>query len=70
MAADDSHPARAPLQPRSWLRAFVGFYRPQPASQLDLDPVARFLYSARAGRFGCAYIAGLALGAIVPAFRL
>jgi len=48
MAAHDSHPARAPLRPRLWLRAFVGFYRPQPASQLDLDPIARFLYSARA----------------------
>ena len=37
MAAHDSHPARAPLRPRLWLRAFVGFYRPQPASQRDLD---------------------------------
>ena len=48
MAAHDSHSARAPLQPRLWLRAFTGFYRPQPSSQLDLDPIARFLYSARA----------------------
>jgi 1,4-dihydroxy-2-naphthoate polyprenyltransferase len=48
MAAHDSHPVRAPMQPRLWLQAFVGFYRPQPTSQLDLDPIARFLYSARA----------------------
>lgn len=39
--------AHAPLQPRLWLRAFVGFYRPQAGGLEVLDPVARFLYSAR-----------------------
>jgi 1,4-dihydroxy-2-naphthoate octaprenyltransferase len=48
MAVSNSRPPHAPLQPRLWLRAFVGFYRPEPGSQLDLDPVARFLYAARA----------------------
>jgi len=35
------------LNPALWAGAFVGFYRPQTA-QTELDPVARFLYSARA----------------------
>jgi 1,4-dihydroxy-2-naphthoate polyprenyltransferase len=33
--------------PRTWLRAFVGFYRAQDASARELDPLARFLFSAR-----------------------
>ncbi|MDQ7844518.1 MAG: prenyltransferase [Armatimonadota bacterium] len=33
--------------PRVWLRAFVGFYPPHDASARDLDPVAKFLFSAR-----------------------
>jgi 1,4-dihydroxy-2-naphthoate octaprenyltransferase len=33
--------------PRSWARAFVGFYRAQDASARELDPIARFLFSAR-----------------------
>ena len=33
--------------PRAWARAFVGFYRAQDASARELDPIARFLYSAR-----------------------
>ena len=45
MAATRSSPS---LQPRLWLRAFVGFYRPQPSAGEQLDPVARFLFSARA----------------------
>ena len=36
------------LQPRLWARAFTGFYRPQAEARTELDPVARFLYSARA----------------------
>lgn len=43
-----STPRPARLNPRLWPRAFVGFYRPQAAAAADLDPVARFLYSARA----------------------
>jgi 1,4-dihydroxy-2-naphthoate polyprenyltransferase len=33
--------------PRTWVRAFVGFYRAQDASASELDPIARFLFSAR-----------------------
>jgi 1,4-dihydroxy-2-naphthoate octaprenyltransferase len=33
--------------PRVWLRAFVGFYPPRDESARFLDPVARFLFSAR-----------------------
>jgi 1,4-dihydroxy-2-naphthoate polyprenyltransferase len=39
---------RARLRPDLWVRAFVGFYRPQAAAYDQLDPVAKFLYSARA----------------------
>lgn len=37
----------APRGIRLWLRAFVGFYPPQDRSVQQLDPVARFLFSAR-----------------------
>lgn len=41
-------PERAmPRGPRLWLRAFVGFYPPHDATVGQLDPVARFLFSAR-----------------------
>lgn len=33
--------------PRVWLRAFVGFYPPQESVASQLDPVAKFLFSAR-----------------------
>lgn len=33
--------------PRSWLRAFVGFYPPQERMASNLDPIAKFLFSAR-----------------------
>jgi len=33
--------------PRIWLRAFVGFYPPRDERAKDLDPVAKFLFSAR-----------------------
>jgi len=33
--------------PRVWVHAFVGFYRAQDTSARELDPIARFLYSAR-----------------------
>src|SRR5437588_2587127 len=36
------------LQPRLWARAFTGFSRAQAEARTELDPVARFLYSARA----------------------
>ncbi len=33
--------------PRLWLRAFVGFYPPRESAASQLDPVAKFLFSAR-----------------------
>lgn len=36
-----------PRGPRLWLRAFVGFYPPRDESAGALDPVAKFLFSAR-----------------------
>src|SRR5918912_4182260 len=49
--------------PREWARAFPGFYPPLAAELADLDPVARFLYSARSVilviSFQAALIAGL-----------
>lgn len=33
--------------PRAWVRAFVGFYPPRDPSAQHLDPIARFLFSAR-----------------------
>jgi 1,4-dihydroxy-2-naphthoate octaprenyltransferase len=33
--------------PRLWLRAFVGFYPPRDESARGLDPVSKFLFSAR-----------------------
>jgi 1,4-dihydroxy-2-naphthoate polyprenyltransferase len=40
--------ARIQQGPRLWFRAFVGFYPPQALARGTLDPVAGFLYSARA----------------------
>jgi 1,4-dihydroxy-2-naphthoate octaprenyltransferase len=53
--------------PREWARAFTGFYPPLAEDMVALDPVARFLYSARSVilviSFQAALIAGLlALG--------
>lgn len=45
--ADVSSSRAAPRGPRLWLRAFVGFYPPHDKSAQQLDPVARFLFSAR-----------------------
>ena len=49
--------------PREWARAFTGFYPPLAAELADLDPIARFLYSARSVilviSFQAALIAGL-----------
>ena len=44
---DNSRSASAALRPALWLRAFVGFYRPKDEGAEALDPVARFLFSAR-----------------------
>lgn len=41
-------PERAALRgPRLWFRAFVGFYPPHDNTARQLDPIARFLFSAR-----------------------
>ena len=49
--------------PRLWLRAFVGFYPPRESAAAQLDPVAKFLFSARSVilviSFQAATIAGL-----------
>ncbi|HEY2067151.1 MAG TPA: prenyltransferase [Gemmatimonadaceae bacterium] len=53
-------PARGP---REWARAFTGFYPPLAEDLADLDPIARFLYSARSVilviSFQAALLAGL-----------
>jgi 1,4-dihydroxy-2-naphthoate polyprenyltransferase len=49
--------------PREWARAFTGFYPPLAQDLVDLDPIARFLYSARSVilviSFQAALLAGL-----------
>jgi 1,4-dihydroxy-2-naphthoate polyprenyltransferase len=49
--------------PREWARAFTGFYPPLAEDMTALDPIARFLYSARSVilviSFQAAVIAGL-----------
>jgi 1,4-dihydroxy-2-naphthoate octaprenyltransferase len=49
--------------PREWVRAFTGFYPPLAQDLVDLDPIARFLYSARSVilviSFQAALLAGL-----------
>lgn len=58
-------PARPAVRrgPREWARAFTGFYPPLAADLVDLDPIAKFLYSARSVilviSFQAAIIAGL-----------
>lgn len=56
-------PRRPRRGPREWARAFTGFYPPLAADLVDLDPIARFLYSARSVilviSFQAAIIAGL-----------
>jgi 1,4-dihydroxy-2-naphthoate octaprenyltransferase len=54
---------RAGRGPGEWARAFTGFYPPLAEDLADLDPVARFLYSARSVilviSFQAALLAGL-----------
>ena len=49
--------------PREWARAFTGFYPPLAEEMAHLDPIARFLYSARSVilviSFQAALLAGL-----------
>ena len=39
--------SRATSKPELWLGAFIGFYRPRAEEVRRLDPVSKFLYSAR-----------------------
>jgi 1,4-dihydroxy-2-naphthoate polyprenyltransferase len=61
--ASAGRPAAARRGPREWGRAFTGFYPPLAEDLVDLDPIARFLYSARSVilviSFQAAVIAGL-----------
>ncbi len=58
-------PGRRPVGrgPREWARAFTGFYPPLAEDLAELDPIARFLYSARSVilviSFQAALLAGL-----------
>ncbi len=56
-------PRRPRRGPREWARAFTGFYPPLAEDLVDLDPIAKFLYSARSVilviSFQAAVIAGL-----------
>src|SRR5581483_5958575 len=56
-------PRRPRRGPREWARAFTGFYPPLAEDLVDLDPIARFLYSARSVilviSFQAALLAGL-----------
>ena len=58
-----SSPRRPRRGPREWARAFTGFYPPLAEDLVDLDPIAKFLYSARSVilviSFQAAVIAGL-----------
>lgn len=69
MSTEPSAPAVPPVRrpvgrgPREWARAFTGFYPPLAADLAELDPIARFLYSARSVilviSFQAALLAGL-----------
>src|SRR4030066_632445 len=60
----------APLRgPRVWLRAFVGFYPPRDESARQLDPVAKFLFSARSVILVISAQAALLAGLLAIAVR-
>src|SRR3990170_6856543 len=59
----------APRGPRTWWRAFVGFYPPRDASAQQLDPVAKFLYSARSVILVISAQAALIAGLLAIAVR-
>lgn len=54
---------------RLWLRAFVGFYPPHDASARTLDPVAKFLFSARSVILVISAQAALIAGLLAAADR-
>jgi 1,4-dihydroxy-2-naphthoate octaprenyltransferase len=59
-----SHPS-----PRQWARAFTGFYPPQAADLVALDPVARFLYAARSVILVISFQAALLAGILAATDR-
>ncbi len=55
--------------PREWARAFTGFYPPTAEDMGRLDPVARFLYSARSVILVISFQAALLAGLLALAAR-
>lgn len=55
--------------PREWIRAFTGFYPPLAEDLARLDPVARFLYSARSVILVISFQAALLAGLLALADR-
>src|SRR5690348_2855399 len=55
--------------PREWARAFTGFYPPLAADLVDLDPIARFLYSARSVILVISFQAALLAGLVAATDR-
>jgi 1,4-dihydroxy-2-naphthoate polyprenyltransferase len=64
-------PGRRPASrgPREWARAFTGFYPPLAEDLADLDPIARFLYSARSVILVISFQAALIAGLLAAADR-
>ncbi len=60
---------RAGRGPREWARAFTGFYPPLAAELAELDPIARFLYSARSVILVISFQAALLAGLLALADR-
>lgn len=55
--------------PREWARAFTGFYPPLAEELTNLDPVARFLYSARSVILVISFQAAVLAGLLVATDR-
>lgn len=68
MAGATANRAR-PRGVRLWLRAFVGFYPPHDESARTLDPVAKFLFSARSVILVISAQAALVAGLLAAADR-
>src|SRR3954463_3937993 len=56
--------------PREWARAFTGFYPPLAEDLVELDPIARFLYSARSVILVISFQAALLAGLLALTDRL
>lgn len=65
-------PGRRPVGrgPREWARAFTGFYPPLAEDLAQLDPIARFLYSARSVILVISFQAALLAGLLALTDRL